>query len=209
MIKKVSVALVLFFFFQSCHVVRFFIYNFADARDYRKFPEKKIPASSKPFHYADASQSGLVKLPKTIKRRNKTLFFEKALQKTGTIAFLVIRNDSILYQWYRPGRESGDVVASFSISKSFVSTLFGIAISEGLIKSIDEPITNYLDFLDKQKFGKVTIAHVLNMRSGIKFNENYFNPFGDIAKYYYGTNLKKYIRHLDMEEEPGKNFHYT
>lgn len=209
MIKKLSSVLAFFLLFQSCHVGRFFIYNFADARDYKKFPEKKIKASVKPFHFTDVSSSGIAKLPKTVKRRNKTYTFENALHKTGTIAFLIIRNDSILYQWYRQGREAGDVVASFSISKSFVSTLFGIAIQEGFIESTDDPITNYLDFLDKEKFGKVTISHMLDMRSGIKFNENYFNPFGDIAKYYYGKNLKKYIRHLDMEDEPGKNFHYT
>lgn len=209
MIKKLSSVLLLTLLFGSCHVGRFFIYNFADSRDYKKFPEKKIAASSKPFQYKDLSSAGLLKLPKTVKRRNKTYSFGQALKKTGTIAFLVIRNDSILYQWYKPGRMPSDVLASFSISKSFVSTLFAIAIEEGSIKSVDEPITNYLDFLDKEKFGKVTIAHLLNMRSGIKFNENYFNPFGDIAKYYYGTNLKKYIRKLDMEDEAGKNFHYT
>jgi CubicO group peptidase (beta-lactamase class C family) len=48
----------------------------------------------------------------------------------------------------------------------------------------------------------------LDMRSGIKFGENYFNPFGDIAKYYYGTHLKKYMKHLKMESEPGKKFRY-
>jgi CubicO group peptidase (beta-lactamase class C family) len=94
------------------------------------------------------------------------------------------------------------------MSKSFVSALIGIAISEGYIKSTDEPITNYLDFLDKKEFEKVTIQHVLDMRSGIRFKENYFSPFGDIAKYYYGTHLKKYVKHLKMEEEPGTRFRY-
>ncbi len=208
MVKKVSCVLLLVLLFQSCHVGRFFIYNFADSRDYKKFPSKPIQKSETPYYFKDVSASRLLKLPTTVKRRGKTFGFETALKKTGTLAFLVIRNDSILYQWYRPGRERSDVITSFSVSKSFVSSLIAIAVQEGYIKSVDEPITNYIDYLDKNKFGKITIAHVLNMRSGVKFNENYFNPFGDIAKYYYGTHLKKYLRHLDVSEEPGKKFHY-
>ena len=207
--KKVLGAVLFFILFQSCHVGRFFIYNFADIRDYKKFPKKELHHSPEPFYFTDGTQAQSLHLPKTVSGRNKTSYtFEGALKKTGTIAFLVIRNDSILYQWYRPNKDKSTITTSFSMSKSFISALIGIAISEGYIKSTDEPIINYLDFLDKKEFGRVSIQHVLDMRSGIKFGENYFNPFGDIAKYYYGTNLKKYLRHLKMETEPGKKFKY-
>lgn len=208
MVKKITGVCFLFLVFQSCHVGRFFIYNFADSRDYKKFPSKPIYKAVTPFYFTDVSSRHLLKLPSSVKRRSRTFDFETALRKTGTLAFLVIRNDSILYQWYRPGRERNEVITSFSISKSFVSSLIAIAVEEGHIKSIDDPITDYIAYLDKTKFGKITIAHVLNMRSGLKFNENYFNPFGDIAKYYYGTHLKKYLRHLDVAEAPGQKFHY-
>lgn len=209
MIKRVLVLGLLLAVFQSCHVGRFFIYNFADSHDYKKFPSKPIRQSAQPFFYKDVSAAGLVKFPKSVKRRSRTFDFETLLKKTGTFAFLVIRHDSILYQWYRPGKVPSDVISSFSISKSFVSSLIAIAVEEGAIHSVDDPITKYISYLDTNKFGKITIAHVLNMRSGLKFNENYFNPFGDIAKYYYGTHLKKYLRQLDVEEAPGKRFHYT
>jgi CubicO group peptidase (beta-lactamase class C family) len=208
MIRKVLAPVFFIALLSSCHVGRFFIYNFADVRDYRKFPKKEISASHTPFHFADATGSGNVKLPKTISLRGKERNFTDALKRTGTIAFLVIRHDSILYEWHRPKTDRSTIVPSFSMSKSFVSALVGIAIGEGKIKSTDEPITNYIDFLDKASFGKVTIQHLLDMRSGIRFNESYFNPFGDIAKYYYGRNLKKYLRKLKVEEEPGKRFRY-
>jgi CubicO group peptidase (beta-lactamase class C family) len=124
------------------------------------------------------------------------------------VAFLVIRNDSILYQWYRPGRDASMIVPSFSMAKSYVSALVGIAIGEGAIKNAGEPITNYLDYLDKNKFSKITIQHLLDMQSGLHSIENYYNPFGDVAKYYYGRKLKKYTRRLKIKEEPGKNFEY-
>ena len=194
--------------FLSCHVGRIFIYNFADTRDHKKFHKTQLHASPKPFYFTNGLASKALRLPKEIKIRKKNYALADALRKTGTIAFMVIRNDSLLYDWYRPGKNKSDITSTFSMSKSFISALIGIAVDEGLIKSTDEPITNYLDFLDKKQFGKVTIQHVLDMRSGIKFNENYFNPFGDVARYYYGTNLKKYLKHLKMEEEPGKRFRY-
>lgn len=211
MIKKVSVIFLIIFLFQSCHVGRFFLYNMADVRDHKKFPKTELHRSETPFFFADASHLNYAKLPKTVRGKRKTFSFENAVKKTGTVAFIVIRNDSILYQWYRPGKQRSDITTTFSMSKSFISALVGIAIEEGYIKSVNDRITNYLDFLDKNDpigFDKVTIQDLLDMRSGIAFGENYFNPFGDIAKYYYGNNLKKYVRHLKMETEPGKKFKY-
>lgn len=208
MIRNFLLAVIFSVLLPSCHVGRFFIYNFADVRDHKKFPKKEILRSESPFYFTDASSADLIKLPETVSGKRKTYNFTDALKKTGTLAFLIIRHDSILYQWSRPGVNKSTITSSFSLSKSFLSALVGIAISEGLIKSTDEPITNYIDFLERNSFGKVTIQHLLDMQSGIKFNENYFNPFGDIAKYYYGKNLKKYLRKLKVESEPGKKFRY-
>jgi CubicO group peptidase (beta-lactamase class C family) len=208
MMKRFCAALVFLFLLQSCHVGRFFIYNFADIRDHRIFPNKEIKKSEIPFRFIESPSPNNLKLPKTVTRRFKVVNFEEALKKSGTMTLIVIRNDSIIYQWERKGYTNSKVIPSFSLAKSFVSVLTGIAVDEGYIKSIDDPITNYLDYLDKEKFGKITIQHLLDMQSGIKFNENYFNPFSDIAKYYYGTHLKKYLSHLDVEYEAGKKFRY-
>jgi len=85
-------------------------------------------------------------------------------------------------------------VASFSVAKSYISALIGIAISEGLIKSVDEPITNYISELKQTKgFDKIKIKHLLQMTSGISGPESYWNPFGYAAKIYYGRRLKHYL----------------
>jgi len=194
--------------FHSCHVGRFSFYNFADTRDYKKFPKKELEASAEPFYFTNGSDSKRLRLPKTITKKGKEYLFEDALKKTRTAAFIVIRSDSILYEWYSPHKDKSNISTTFSMSKSFISALLGIAMDEGYIKSTEESITNYLDFLDKKDFGNVTIQHLLDPRSGIRFNENYFNPFGDVAKYYYGTNIKKYLKHLKTEEAPGKHFRY-
>jgi CubicO group peptidase (beta-lactamase class C family) len=74
---------------------------------------------------------------------------------------------------------------------------------------VNEPITNYIPELLKNGFDKVTIKHLLQMTSGIKFNESYVNPFGDAASFYYGLNLRKIISKMKLKTEPGKEFEYV
>ena len=120
------------------------------------------------------------------------------------MSFLIIRNDSVLYQNYFHRYDSASILPSFSVAKSFVSALIGIAISESSIKSVHQPITDFIPELKKNPgFEKITIEDLLNMRSGIRFNEGYSSPFADMAKYYYGLNLRKYILKLKVESPPG------
>ncbi|WP_118972842.1 serine hydrolase domain-containing protein [Taibaiella koreensis] len=197
----------------SCHVGRFFIYNFADIKDYRKFPSHPVARDGVAFHFTPADNrrgdSSVVRLPREITIKDKPYSFEQYLERTKTVAFLVIRNDSLYYEKYFHKYNQNSIVPSFSAAKSFVSALVGIAIGEGYIKGVDQPITDYFPELDKAQFGKITIENLLDMQSGIAFNESYFNPFGDVAKYYYGTNLKKYVSHIKVKEPPGQHFEYT
>ena len=208
MIQKRVCVLILFLagIFPSCHIARFFIYNFADINDYKKFPASKLIHSPTPFYFA--ASTARVVLPDTLKHKKKVYNLTEGLKINGTVAFIIIRNDSLLYEWYDKGFSAESIVPSFSMVKSFVSILVGIAIDEGHIKSTTEPITNYLDYLDKNKFGNITIQHLLDMQSGIKFGEVYFNPLSDVAKYYYGRNLKKYVKHMKIKKQPGKEFDY-
>lgn len=199
----------LVFTLNSCHVGRFFIWNFADARDYKKFQKIDIQNGDKPFEFTYAHKSGKLKIPKFVNRHKKQYEFEEALKKSGTVAFMVIKNDSILYENYFRNRKQESQHPSFSVAKSVTSMLIGIAIDEGKIKSIQEPITNYLpELANGTGFEKITIEHLLDMRSGIRFNEGYFNPFGNVAKFYYGRNIKKYIKKLKIQQEPDQYFQY-
>ena len=192
----------------QCHVGRFFYWNFADINDHKKFPARQINKSTAPFHFKQAIAPSLFKIPSAINYKGDDIDFNSFLKKTETLGFLIIKNDSIVYEYYAPQKDDQMIVPSFSVAKSVVSILLGIAIDEGYVKSVKEPITNYLTDLDREKFGKITIEDVLNMRSGIDFNESYFNPLGDVAKYYYGTNLKKYIAKQGIKKEPDSAFQY-
>ncbi len=205
MMKKIiSVLLLIFisFTFQSCLVGRFAWYNFSDITDYKIFPSRALPKSTQPFRFVEAPQKENV-------GKARARVIDSIATANNSVAFLIIRNDSLLLEHYYQGYTDSSTVASFSMAKSYTSALIGAAIADGFIKSVDEPITNYLTELkDKEGFDKITIKHVLQMTSGIKANESYYNPFGQAAKLYYGRTLRKSLKHLHTDYEPGTQFAY-
>lgn len=202
-----SVIALLFFFISSCHIARFIYYNNADLNDYRKFPQKNIQNSGQVFSFYDQVQNAGIALP--VKYAGDACTLESFLTRHSTVAFLVIRNDSILYENYFDDYTRESIIPSFSVAKSYVSALVGIAIREGYIKSVHQPITDFLPELQNPGFEKITLEHLLNMRSGIRFNENYLNPFSQIPKYYYGLHLAHYISKLKVEEPPDLHYNYV
>lgn len=189
----------------SCKIGRFVFYNFADIKDHKKFPSRSAPAASEPFRFVASSTS---QVPKDI-NLSTSIPFEKYLEDNNTVAFLVIKNDSLLYEKYFRGYDQTNIVPSFSMAKSVISMLIGFALDEGLIKSVQEPVTNYLPEMKKNGFEKVSIEHLLQMTSGLDFKESYFNPFGEAASYYYGRNLRKMIPKLKLKRKPGQEFEYV
>lgn len=206
--RKLGIGLVLLFMVQllsACKVGRFVVYNFANITDYTIFPERALSRSTTPFQFYKAQQPCV---PKTLEVEGKEVGFETNLAKNNTVAFLIIQHDSILYERYWQQYDSASIVASFSMAKSVTSMLIGCAIDDRLIASVNEPITNYIPELKANGFEQVTIEHLLQMTSGLKFNEGYANPFGDVASFYYGRQLRKDISNMRLKEAPGKTFEY-
>jgi len=98
-------------------------------------------------------------------------------EKTYTNAFLVIRDGRILFENYRNRSDAETRFISFSMAKSITSMLMGIAIQQGAIKSFDDPVTNYLPELKGSGYDGVSLRHILQMRSGVDYEERY--DFGD------------------------------
>lgn len=208
--KSILLLLLTIFFISSCKLGRFVIYNFADIDDYKKFPKRDIEKPDKPFNFEYKVRDQIAKkVTLNIKGKEKVYTFDEYLEINKTVAFLVIRKDTVIYEKYFDGYDKEKVVPSFSMAKSVISMLIGCAIDDGFIKSVDEPITNYLPELKKNGFEKVTISNLLNMTSGIQFNESYYNPFGNAASIYYGRNLKKEISKLKLEEGNINTFSYS
>lgn len=189
----------------GCTVGRFFLYNFADTRDHTKFPSRPLPASTAPYQYAlaDPPQD-----PKTITVGDKEHEFEQFLKDHKTVAFLIIRRDTILYEQYFKGYDQSRIHTSFSMAKSVSGMLIGCAIEDGLIRDVQQPVTDFVPEMAAKGWDKVTLEHVLQMTSGMDFNESYANPFGTAAKFYYGRRLEKNTTQLGLAREPGTAFHY-
>lgn len=129
-------------------------------------------------------------------------------ERMKTIAYLVIKDDSIRHEEYWDSYSDTSHSGAFSMAKTFVSILVGAAIAEGKIKSIDQPIGDFLPEYAQGDKSKVTVRHLLTMSSGINFDESYINPIGFAAEAYYGSDLRKLIFKYDAVGEPGKYFEY-
>ena len=180
----------------------------ADVADYQRFPARAVQASGKPYYFNRAlDESRIRSLFKQSGQDNLHAF----LAETGTQAFLVIQDATILYEGYFNGATRDSVVTSFSMAKSFTSALIGIAIAEGHIASVDDPITNYLPELAQRdrRFAAITIRDLLRMSSGIRYKEF---PFlnGDDAKTYYYPDLRSLALHdTEIVGPPGEVFLYN
>lgn len=190
----------------GCTVGRFFMYNFADTKDHRKFPARPLQPSSEPLSYARAqAEFG----PKKITYDGKEQGFEDFLQEHRTVAFLVIHRDTLKYERYFKGYDEARIHTSFSMAKSVVSMLIGCAIDDGFINAVDQPVTDFIPEMQKNGWDKVTLEHVLQMTSGMDFSESYVNPFGTAAKFYYGRRLVRNTERLKLKREPGTRFEYV
>ncbi len=130
------------------------------------------------------------------------------LDARESCAFLVIRQDSLLYENYWRGYCDTTRSNSFSMAKSFTGMLTGIAVDDGYIKSLDQPVGDFLDAFSAGQNASLTIRHLLEMSSGIPFGESYNSPFGYMARAYYGKNLEKETLKYSVQTEPGTTWAY-
>ncbi len=211
--KKLILITIALLSLQSCQYGRMIYYYTADIDDHKIFPYTKVNTGTEQFHFIEAKQSALAtKINElTFGVKNKRYSLTETLDKfTETTAFLVIKNDSIVYENYFEGYKRDSISTIFSVSKSVTSLLVGIAVEEGKITSVHDPITKYIPELSEANatFNKLTIEHLLNMRSGLKFRETYSNPFDEVTKLYYGRNQLNVIKKLKFIHQPGEKHEY-
>lgn len=132
----------------------------------------------------------------------------QALKEVETTSFLVIQRGEIIAEHYFNTHTKNTVSNSFSAAKSVVGLLIGIAVDKGLIESLDQPITDFLDFI-APKDSIVTIRHLLGMTSDIDWSESGANPFSDNAEAYYGSDLLATMQKQPFKGSPNKVFDYA
>lgn len=200
--RKIFTILILLLFLAACAPLTATRYLIPDSKDSARFNNVKIEKSITPFRFHNNYPNE--------KYRSLKARIDSSLLETKTNVFLVIKNDSIIYQYLAEGTSLADKQASFSMVKSFVGTLVGIAVDRGQITSTNDLVIKYLPELEKNdlRFKRLTIQHVLDMKSGFDMNERAFNPFSKIVRMYYGADLSKIVRKLNMKHEPNTVFEY-
>ena len=187
--------------------------GYPEQSDYKKFPHREIATSRANFNFCKSDDFNYLgqKVGLNDKDLNSTkVTLDEFVKLHNTISFLIIRNDSILYEYYDPKYKDTTLVSSFSLIKPMITSLIGIALKEGDIKSIEDNMTDYLpEYKGKIGFEKIKIKHLLHHTSGIKFSDSKYNPFSDNADYYWGNSLRKKLLEITISEPPELHFRYS
>ena len=163
---------------------------------------KPLPKSDKPFS-----------LPSTFYFEDKDQDLNSALKHFKTDGLLIIKEGEVVYEEYFNGNSQTTRHISWSVAKSFLSSLVGIAVNDGLIDDINDPITKYLPDFKNTGYDGIKIKNILQMSSGVLFNEDYADPNSDINKFGVaiarGTSFRDFAKTLTKDKEQGTYNHYV
>lgn len=183
---------------------------------YKIFPQRPVAPSGS---VSTLKQATLANFPSTVSFTYHSAPYMTGLNdlfaQTHTQAFIVIRDNTVVYERYLNGASRDTLFTSFSMAKSITSALIGMAIDEGKIKSINDPLIAYVPELQGRGFDKLTLRDMLRMSSGVAFHPDItfepINPFvSDDARQYYTDNLRQLILSVHRSDDPiGADFHYN
>ena len=168
-----------------------------------------ISASEKPFVFEKED----FELPNSYEFEGEQLNLIEGLDHFHTDGLIILHDGKMLFEKYWNGNTKDSKHIAFSVSKSYLSALFGIAIEEGLIKSIDDNVSIYLDDFEGTGYEDVKIKNLLQMSSGIEFNEDYADPNSDINRFARatakGSSFRDFAKTLKNGKKQGTYNHYV
>ena len=173
-------------------------------RVHELFPTSNLVPSKNPYSFESES---LIELPNSFVYESRSVDVNEYLDRTDVSALLILKDGKIRYEnyWLTGGREVKWI--SMSVGKSFISALIGIALDQGHIKSIQDPVTIYVPQLKDSAYDGVCIKDILQMSSGASWNEDYGDPDSDINRsvriFALGGSLDEFAASLTNENEPG------
>ncbi len=195
--------------FTGCTYYNMLAHQSPNADDMKIFCNRSISASSQPFHFNYSNKYlpylDTVKIYNPDRKQESTL--DTILSQDRTSAFIIYINNQIVCEKYFGGGSESRPSCVFSISKSILSALTGVAISRGYIQSIDQRITDYIPQLKgNTNFNQITIKQLLQMSSGLNWRKN--KTFDDDGKLYYTPDIRRLIVRHKLTKVPGSNWEY-
>jgi CubicO group peptidase (beta-lactamase class C family) len=173
------------------------------------FPRRDIAASSAP----QPLEVNATPLPLTYQYGGETRKIEDFLSQSSTTSLVVLRHGKLLSESYRLGATPLSRFTSWSVAKSFLVTLVGMAVLDKKIASLDDRVDQYVPELKGHAYGEASLKSLMQMASGIKFSEVYTDKFSDINKLFYkvfifdqGVNTS--VANAPREAPAGTRFNY-
>lgn len=217
-IRVISILLIITvsaLYFLNNQIFKILKYQKPSTKTYENFPVRKMGHSNQPFYFFKTEKN--LKNLDTLKvdyHGEGLISFSEYFDKGKLLAFIVIRNDSIIYQKYKEGFHEHSISNTFSIGKTMISILLGKAIEDGYIKDVNQKVIEFIPELkDKPNFNSLTLKNLLEMKSGLHFKrtgEGMFSDlFSDEAKFYYTDNLKQDLLKVKADKINGTKWHYS
>ncbi|MEM6806314.1 MAG: serine hydrolase [Bacteroidota bacterium] len=180
---------------------------------YQHFPQRIMKASSDPLSFVEHPRGNLDTL-KVKDGGGNLIPFSQYFEDGQLSAFLVIRQDSILYEKYGSGHTRAKLSNTFSIGKSMLSVLLGKAMADGYIQSLDQEVKSLIpEFKDHPAFTYTSLDHLLQMKSGLAFERTNGNPLHDLfseeARFYYTDDLKRDLQKVEADTLAGFRWKYS
>lgn len=186
------------YLFTAVRTVYFNGHKTAFLDDYHYFPTREIKKGvGQPWPMAKDYNSVM-----------PSIELEQTHKDLKSIAFMIIKNDSIWYESYYDNYGVGSKSNSFSMAKSIVSAALGKALQRGEIKSLDDKVITYLPELKGQYKDDLTVGDLSAMCSGLSWDEHYYSPFSIVTRAYFDDNLRGVIMGLEVKDKPGQEFIY-
>lgn len=167
--------------------------------DYKHFDNRRIEAPTTPDTWPVHAEYNQTEAGDVLKSYH---------EQYGTVAFLIIKNDSLWHESYYDGYDRESKSNSFSMAKSFISAMLGRAIMEGHIKGLDQPVGDFFPEFQQGMAATLTVGDLSSMASGLNWEESYYSPFSITTRAYFDKELPPVIRELQVIEEPGKRYKY-
>lgn len=168
--------------------------------DYKYFDNDTLYKSGNPQPWKMAKDYNSVEATKPLMDLHKEI---------QSVAFTIIKNDSIWYEWYADGYSKDSHTNSFSMAKSVVTAALGMAIKERKIESLDTKVGDFIPEFSSGLGAKLTVGDLASMASGLDWDEKYYSPFSKTTQLYFDTDLASFIKSLPVIKDPGTVYEYS
>lgn len=202
------------------YLARYLLWLRPTNRDFTRLPQRALRPSPTPQPLeSDPQGCDLAALAVTVRPGERATALAQLLADTGTTALLVLWRGRICWEHY-PRAEAGIDAAStnttererqnrcFSVTKSVASALVGIALGDGAIESLEQPIGHWLTEVRDPRVRALGLVHLLEMRSGIRFTEGLL-PWNDAPRTYYAVDMRRRLAGCTITDPVGTFFHYN